>query len=435
MTASWWFLGVSIYGALYTLNAYRPFRLGGATVVPSFFASWLTIELAPHHLVWQITATVVFAWYGAFAHWPAWVGLVICLVSWWGLIGQIRRSRETRDLVEDALAHGLGDDYSERLDDDLLDRHAVGVPRSRIAMAFRFGHRDVVHVKNIEYGPYGRRNRLDVWHHREQPNGRPVLFWIHGGGWIIGHKAQQALPMIHHFARHGWVVVSANYRLSPRASFPDHLVDLKRALGWVREHIDEYGGDPGFVTVTGGSAGGHLAALVGLTANDPEYQPEFEDTDTSAQACVPFYGVYDFTNRFGSRAAMEGWGMRRFLERRVMQVGLADDPEAYAKASPYDRIHADAPPFFVIHGTHDVLAPVGDARQFVNELREVSREPVVYAELPVTQHAFDVFHSIRTAHVIHGVERFATWCYSRYLDRAERAGDSPESVEPHAEAG
>lgn len=419
MTASWWFLGVSVYGALYTLNAYRPIRLGGATVVPSFFASWLTIELAPHHLAWQAAATVVFAWLGAFEHWPGWLGLGITLVSWVGLVGQIRRSREAITIVESALAEGLGDGYRNRLDDELVDRHAVGVPRSRVAMAFRFGHRDVVHVKNIEYGPYGRRNRLDVWHHREQPDGRPVLYWIHGGGWIVGHKAQQALPMIHHFARHGWVVVSANYRLSPRASFPDHLVDVKRALAWVREHIDEYGGDPGFVAVSGGSAGGHLAALVGLTADDPEYQPEFEDADTTVQACVPFYGVYDFTNRFGSRAGMDGWGMRRFLEQRVMQVGLADDPEAYAKASPYDCIHADAPPFFVIHGTHDVLAPVGDAREFVRELRAVSHEPVAYAELPIAQHAFDVFHSIRTAHVIHGVERFAAWCYGQYLEQRD----------------
>lgn len=421
MTASWWFLGVSIYGALYTLNAYRPFRLGGATVVPSFFASWLTIELAPHHLAWQAVATVVFAWFGAFQHWPAWLGLGICFVSWWGLVEQIRRSRQTEHIVDEALAEALGDDYRDHLDDELLRRHAIGVPRSRIVTAFRFGHRDVTRVKDIAYGPHGRRNRLDVWHHRDMPRDRPVLVWIHGSGWIVSEKGHQARPMINHFAAQGWVVVAINYRLSPRARFPDHLVDVKRALAWIHEHIDEYGGDPDFVVMTGGSAGGHLGSLAALTPGDPEYQPGFEEADTSVQACVPFYAVFDLTNRFGSRRGFEGRGYVRFLERAVMATTLEADPEGWAAASPYDRMHADAPPFFVIHGTNDVLAPVGDAREFVTALRQTSSNPVVYAELPIAQHAFEVFHSIRTAHVIHGVERFATWCYDRHLEQQEAA--------------
>src|SRR3989442_2578192 len=100
-------------------------------------------------------------------------------------------------------------------------------------------------------------------------------------------------PLMLPLAAEGWVCVAANYRLSPRAAFPEHLIDCKLALRWVREHIESFGGDPDFVVVTGGSAGGHLAALVALTANAPEYQPGFEDTDTSVTACVPFYGVYD----------------------------------------------------------------------------------------------------------------------------------------------
>ena len=97
-----------------------------------------------------------------------------------------------------------------------------------------------------------------------------MLFQIHGGGWVIGSKNEQALPLMYHLARAGWVCVSVDYRLSPQATFPDHLVDCKRALAWVREHVAEYGGDPDFVVVTGGSAGGHLAALVALTPNDAE---------------------------------------------------------------------------------------------------------------------------------------------------------------------
>ncbi len=65
--------------------------------------------------------------------------------------------------------------------------------------------------------------------------------------------------MMHELALRGWVCVAINYRLSPRATWPDHVVDCKRALAWVREHIAEYGGDPAFIAVSGGSAGGHLA--------------------------------------------------------------------------------------------------------------------------------------------------------------------------------
>src|SRR5436190_2070186 len=89
--------------------------------------------------------------------------------------------------------------------------------------------------------------------------------------------------------RRGGTAISIHLRLSPMATWPDHLIDCKRALAWVREHIAAYGGDPDYVVVTGGSAGGHLAAMMGLTANDPQYQPGFEDVDTSVRAMMPFY--------------------------------------------------------------------------------------------------------------------------------------------------
>src|SRR5207247_1142933 len=77
----------------------------------------------------------------------------------------------------------------------------------------------------------------------------------------------------------------------------DLVRELARCRALRRGPMAEYGGAPAFVVATGGSAGGHLASLVALTANDPEYQPGFETVDTSVRGCVPFYGVYDFTNR------------------------------------------------------------------------------------------------------------------------------------------
>ncbi len=82
-----------------------------------------------------------------------------------------------------------------------------------------------------------------------------MLVYIHGGAWVIGDKRQQGIPMMHELVQRGWVCVSINYRLSPRATWPAHIVDCKRAVAWVRQHIAEYGGDPGFIAVSGGSAG------------------------------------------------------------------------------------------------------------------------------------------------------------------------------------
>ena len=124
-------------------------------------------------------------------------------------------------------------------------------------------------------------------------SGAPVLIQIHGGAWTIGTKEQQGLLLMNRMAQQGWICVSANYRLAPKHSFPTQIVDVKRAIAWVHENIEEYGGDPSYIAITGGSAGGHLAALAALTPGLQDYQPGFEDSDTSISACVPFYGVYD----------------------------------------------------------------------------------------------------------------------------------------------
>jgi acetyl esterase/lipase len=214
-------------------------------------------------------------------------------------------------------------------------------------------------------------------------------------------------------ASRGWVCFNADYRLSPVATFPDHLVDVKRALAWIRAHADEYAIDADFVAITGGSAGGHLIALAALTADDPTYQPGFETADTTVQAAVPFYGVYDFTNRNGSwPPEMVPW----FIAPLVMKADPKYAPEAYAAASPLDQVRRDAPPFFVIHGTLDVLAPVADARDFVERLRAVSEQPVYYLELRGAQHAFETFASIRANAVVEAAARFldAVWHAHRH---------------------
>jgi acetyl esterase/lipase len=219
------------------------------------------------------------------------------------------------------------------------------------------------------------------------------MVYVHGGAWVIGDKREQGKPMMFELVARGWVCVTINYRLSPKATWPDHIVDVKRALVWVKAHIAEYGGDPSFVAVSGGSAGGHLCALLALSAGDPAFQPGFEDADTSVQACVPFYGVMDMTS--SPEASRFGNGLVEMLEKTVMKVKETEHPEVYRDASPTFRVRPDAPPFFVLHGRNDTLVPIGTARVFVKRLRAVSTQPVAYAELPLAQHAFDVLASLR----------------------------------------
>jgi acetyl esterase/lipase len=196
--------------------------------------------------------------------------------------------------------------------------------------------------------------------------------------------------------------VSVNYPLSPRSRWPEHMIAVKRALAWIRAHGAEYGADPSFVAVTGGSAGGHLAALLALTAGDPALQPGFEDADTSVAAAVPCYGVYDFLDPDAIQVPILRW----VLERYVFKAWRDESPEPFRDASPLHRVHAKAPPFLVIHGDADSLTAVEDARRFVAALREASPAPVLYAEMHGGQHAFDLVPSLRTAPVIEAIERF-----------------------------
>jgi acetyl esterase/lipase len=132
---------------------------------------------------------------------------------------------------------------------------------------------------------------------------------------------------------------------------------------------------------------------------------------------VPFYGVFDFTNKGGVGRR----DMRPFLERLVMKRSLAEDREAFEQASPLYRVHAGAPPFFVVHGQNDVLAPAAEARFFVDALRAVSSAPVAYAELPGAQHAFEVFISVRAAHAVRAVARFMAYLRCEHLRAREKA--------------
>ncbi|MBI3785418.1 MAG: alpha/beta hydrolase, partial [Deltaproteobacteria bacterium] len=368
-----------------------------------------------HHIGWQVLATLVFARLGALHSWPGKLGLLIAIVSWVSLWRFYFAGRAAEAVMERALVEALGPDYRARIRSDLAVKFPSHPNWRRILRPFPMRDPEVERVRDIRYSRINGLNlKLDVYRHKSRPQNCPTLLQIHGGGWVIGSKNEQGIPLMLHLAARGWVCVTVDYRLSPHATFPDHLVDVKRSIQWIREHGAEYGANPDFIVVSGGSAGGHLAALVGLTANDPEYQPGFEDVDTSMRACVPFYGVYDFVDR---HQTLHSPDLHDLLETRVMKASRGEAPEAYEKASPIARVHSDVPPMLVIHGDRDTLVPLAQAHRFVDELRAVSKNPVAFAEIPGAQHAFEIFPSLRQVLAIHGTERFLAFVYSQYLAR------------------
>ncbi len=375
-----------------------------------------TSELPLQAFALQGLAAAVFARKGAYRGLAGRLGMAAAAGSAVGLGRLYAEAVRSSDVLEAALTDQLGADYRQRMTAGLVPAPEVPLTRRQILLPDFTVRRRYRINRDVPYGALGRRNLLDVWRRRDVTAGAlaPVLVQIHGGAWVTGRKEGQGEPLMAHLAERGWVCVAPNYRLSPRATWPDHIVDVKRALAWVKTNIADHGGDPNFVVITGGSAGGHLCALAALTPNLEEWQPGFEEVDTSVTCAVPFYGVYDFANRYG----MGRDDLNPFLQKYVFKTPFEDDRARWEQASPLAHVGAHAPPFFVLHGTNDSIVPIEQARTFVHELRNTSKQAVLYAEMPLAQHAFDVLPSVRASHTAHAVERFLAVVRSEHQETA-----------------
>jgi acetyl esterase/lipase len=398
-------------------NGLRPLARKGYSTVLVFWFGWPTSEVPGLYFSASLLDALRRGRRGDFAGRRGRVALALTAASW-AILAVIRYRGVTTPgpVLEAGLRDQLGPDYAEALT-VLPATEPTRRGRRNLPLRTTVARRRYVEKTNVvSYGPHGRANLADVWRRRDLPrDGKaPVLVQVPGGAWMIGMRRPQAYPLMSHLAARGWVCVSVGYRVSPKHTWPDHIVDVKRALAWVKENIADYGGDPNFVAITGGSAGGHLSALAALTPNDPRFQPGFEDADTSVAAAVPFYGRYDWFSTEGEGRPEFVW----LLEKWVIKQKFATHRDIYVDASPIRRLRADAPPFFVLHGHDDSLIPVGEAEEFVDELRAVSKSPVAYAELPNAQHAFDIFGSPRAHQSAEAVARFLSWVYATtYLGR------------------
>jgi acetyl esterase/lipase len=375
------------------IGAYRTgaLLLRGSPTVASFLAGWLSAEFPPHVVTGHALSGVT----------PQPISRVAA--SW--------AAQRADRILSAALHDSFGPDYREELCHPISDQPACA-RRGGVLHAAGYRRRYAAKTSDIAYGPGGRDNMLDIWRHPAVKAGdrAPVLVQIPGGAWTVNGKRGQAYPLMGRMSELGWICVSIDYSKSPGKAWPTHIIDVKRALAWVRDNIAEYGGDPDFIAVTGGSAGGHLASLAALTANDERLQPGFEDADTTVQAAAPYYGVYDLTDVEKMHEMM-----LPFLELFVMKARYADQPALFELASPISHVHRDAPPFFVLHGENDSVIPSVQAQAFYGALREAGAPTVCYAELPNAHHAFDMVATVRSRLAADAVADFFGVVYGRYL--------------------
>jgi acetyl esterase/lipase len=346
----------------------RPTR--GPRATTAFVIGSNANELPFVLVYWLVGSTVLAATGGDLTSVVGSVALLIALLTLIGLVIVLRFAANARGVLADALQKGIHTSNSGR----------PYLPLGRVLVApLPIRSRAVESTRNVVYGPAGAENTLDVYRNRSQGGDAPALIYFHPGGFFNGRKNRSARLLIDRLVSKGWVCVSANYRLGTAGAFPNFLIDAKRAISWIRAHASDYGVDPHTVFTAGGSAGAHIAAMCALTANDPLFQPGFENIDTSVAAAIGFYGWY----------------------------GAA--PSSGVASAPADYLRADAPPFFVIHGNNDPMIGADNAREFASALSHTSTSPVVCAELPGAQHNFDRFASIRFAAVVDAVESFTTW--------------------------
>lgn len=319
-------------------------------------------ELAPVYFVARAVIAGVFIGLGALDRGIGQAGLVLFAVSELGALVLIVRS------IRGAAATGHSPSVLTLF--KVTDRLPDGVE-----------HRMEV--------PYWNSLSLDVYA-RPGLGHAPTLIYVHPGSWMRGRPGRQARAMFHRLAQLGWVVLDIRYPLSPDATFPEHLIGVKRAIAWAKDSgKGELGVDPGRVVISGGSSGAHLAALAALTSGTHGLQPGFEGVDTSVIACLPFYGIYDLLVRNATRY---DWP---FIAQYVMKSHPSEAPDLYELGSPIDQVHPDAPPFFVIHGEYDSIVLPAESEHFVTALEKagvVNR----YFEVAGAQHGFDAIQSLRT---------------------------------------
>lgn len=232
-------------------------------------------------------------------------------------------------------------------------------------------HPQPVAFTNLAYGPNTDQsaNLLDLY----LPLGKgpyPLIICVHGGGWDSGDKA--FFPF-QHLVRSGFAVASINYRLSTQAAFPAQIIDCKLAIGWLRMHAGDYDIDPDRIGIWGVSAGGHLAALAGLTGDLAE--PSWGSTDRRVSnrvaAVCDWCGPADLISIFPQSGNSPGVAD---LVTKLLGTSPINNPALTREASPVFYSQSKVPPFFIMHGLKDPIVPSQQSRELDDHLKTIGAD-------------------------------------------------------------
>lgn len=231
--------------------------------------------------------------------------------------------------------------------------------------------------RDVTYGTVdGVPLKMDVYYPRVTQAPAPAIVYIHGGGWYTGDKTGGAgFSTIPELAAHGYLVASIDYRLAPRYAFPAQIEDVKGAIRHLRASAGSYNIDPERIGVLGDSAGGHLAALAGVTDDGSGFDVRGANLEQSSrvQAVVDMFGPADLALFY-----------RENYSLHIQHVFGTDDPlsPVIKKASPVSYVSADDPPFFILHGDSDAVVPLDQSLILYRYLKAAG----VPADLTIIDH-------------------------------------------------
>jgi acetyl esterase/lipase len=260
---------------------------------------------------------------------------------------------------------------------------------------------NVEFIEGIEYGEVGGKLlQLDMYRPANLSRKVPARIFIHGGGWRKGKRSDYRHYCMR-FAQRGYVVCSVSYRLIEEAPFPAAVQDVKCAVRWLRTNAGKYNVDPDKIAVLGGSAGGHLAMMVGYSSDVAEMEGKGgnEGVSSRVQAVVNFYGPTDLTTEYARKHNT----VRGFFAYKSYE----EIPDQYRLASPMTHVTADDPPALIFQGTIDELVPVEQADRLATKLEDVG-VPYVYDRLAGWPHSMDLAES---------VSEHCCWYIEHFLDR------------------
>ncbi|WP_211236365.1 alpha/beta hydrolase [Desulfovibrio inopinatus] len=242
--------------------------------------------------------------------------------------------------------------------------------------------------RDIAYATQSPAQRLDIYLPQTGDGPFPVVLSIHGGAFKFGDKADKQLtPMLQGLHR-GYAVVSINYRLSGEAKWPAQIYDVKAAIRWIKAHAEIYHLDGNSIAAWGASAGGHLAALAGTSANVPDVEDKTmgnPEQSTDIQAVVDWFGPINFLTMDDHFVQSGLTGQKHStpdsFESQLLGVPITERPDLVRHANPETYITSNIPPFLIQHGDLDSVVPMQQSKDFALTLQAIASEQNICFEI------------------------------------------------------